>query len=76
MVGLFCVLAAVIALAAVVDGRDRARERKLRHVHEMLRARLWERTQAAALRKATIVFPVGWVAPDRSVPANRIKQPS
>jgi hypothetical protein len=76
VVGLFCALAAVVALAAVIDVRDRARARRLRQVRQMVRARLWERTQAAAMKKATIVFPVGWVAPDRCVPTNRLKQPS
>ena len=76
VVWLLCTFAAVVALAAMVDVRDRARARRRRLVRELVRARLWERTQALALQKATIVFPVGWVAPDRCVPANRLKQPS
>jgi hypothetical protein len=71
-----CGVLAIVAVAIVVDVRDRSRVRRQQRAHRLVRARLWDHTQALALKKATIVFPVGWVAPDRKVPINKLKQPT
>ena len=68
--------AGILAAAAWIDVRDRARARRQRLARQLVHHRLLAQAQKRNAQHRTFKFPADWVGDDRVVPMNKLKQPT